>query len=68
MAKKLKRQTRKDISPLAAESSSTSELPTTDKLANFNPDYTHVIQDLRRIGILAGSFVVILVILSFFLH
>jgi adenosine/AMP kinase len=34
----------------------------------FNPDYTYVIQDLRRIGILAGSFFVILVVLSFFLR
>lgn len=36
--------------------------------SEFNPDYSHVIQDLRRIGILAGSFIVILVVLSFILH
>jgi hypothetical protein len=36
--------------------------------AEFNPDYTHVVSDLKRIGILAGSFVVVLVVLSFFLH
>ena len=34
----------------------------------FNPDYTHVKRDLRRIGLLAGSFTVILVALSFFLR
>ena len=33
----------------------------------FNPDYSHVKSDLNRIGILAGSFVVILVVLSFIL-
>lgn len=33
----------------------------------FNPDYSHVKRDLRRIGILAGSFVLILIALSFFL-
>jgi len=33
----------------------------------FNPDYTHVKRDLRRIGVLAGSFFVLLVVLSFFL-
>ena len=33
----------------------------------FNPDYTHVIHDLKQIGIMAGSFLVILVALSFFL-
>jgi len=31
-------------------------------------DYTHVKKDLRRIGILAASFVTIFVILSFFLN
>ena len=34
----------------------------------FNPDYTHVKRDLRRIAVLAGSFTVILVVLSFFLR
>lgn len=34
----------------------------------FNPDYSYVKKDLRRIGILAGSFMAILVILSFFLR
>ena len=33
----------------------------------FNPDYTHVFSDLRRIAILAVSFVVILVALTFFI-
>jgi len=33
----------------------------------FNPDYTHVKRDLSRIGVLAGSFFAILVVLSFFL-
>lgn len=34
----------------------------------FNPDYSQVKADLKRIGILAGSFFVILVVLSFFLR
>jgi hypothetical protein len=34
---------------------------------NFNPDYTYVKKDLQTIGILAGIFITILVILSFFL-
>ena len=38
------------------------------KSAAFDPDYTHVIKDLKRIGILAGSFIVLLVILSFILN
>jgi len=36
--------------------------------SEFNPDYSYVIKDLRRIGILAGSFFVILIVLSFFLR
>ncbi len=34
----------------------------------FNPDYSHVRSDLKRIGILAGSFISVLVVLSFFLR
>ena len=34
----------------------------------FNPDYTYVKRDLRRIGTLAGFFVLVLVVLSFFLR
>jgi hypothetical protein len=34
----------------------------------FNPDYSPVIKDLKRIGTLAGSFFIILVVLSFFLR
>ena len=35
---------------------------------SFNPDYTYVRQDLKRIGILAGTFISFLVILSFFIN
>jgi len=34
----------------------------------FNPDYGYVKKDLKRIGLLAGSFFVVLVVLSFFLR
>ena len=34
----------------------------------FNPDYTYVVNDLKRIGALAGSFFLILVALSFILR
>ncbi len=33
----------------------------------FNPDYSYIIKDLKRIGVLAGSFFVILIALSFIL-
>jgi hypothetical protein len=35
---------------------------------DFQPDYTYVIKDLKRIGVLAGSFVTILIVLSLFLR
>lgn len=31
----------------------------------FNPDYTHVKRDLKRIGVLAGAFIGLLIALSF---
>ena len=34
----------------------------------FNPDYTYVKRDLRRIGTLAGFFITVLIVLSFFLR
>lgn len=68
MSKKRKRQVRPDtpekIQAASPLSSSSSFRSTSDA---FNPDYSYVKRDLRRIGILAGSFVAILVILSFFL-
>ena len=45
-------------------SSSTAASSSTE----FNPDYSYVVTDLKRIGILAGSFITILVVLSFFLR
>jgi hypothetical protein len=33
----------------------------------FKPDYTFVVKDLKRIGLLAGSLILGLIILSFFL-
>ena len=55
MAKNNKRTTTVSMAP----SSSRTE---------FNPDYTYVKKDLARIGTLAGFFIVVLVVLSFFLR
>lgn len=64
MAKKSKRQSRRSsgVSSAYASSSGSRSLST-----DFDPDYTYVISDLKRIGILAGSFFVVLVILAFIL-
>jgi len=37
------------------------------KSTEFNPDYSTVKKDLTRIGTLAGFFIVVLVVLSFFI-
>jgi hypothetical protein len=67
MAKKSKRRvnrstSRSTVAPVTPAESTRSF----DR--DFNPDYTHVINDLKRIGTLAASFLVILVILSFILR
>ena len=59
MAKKSKRQVsrRSRSSKISAASG-----------GEFNPDYTAVKKDLKTIGSLAGFFVLVLVVLSFFLR
>lgn len=57
MAKKSKRTTTTTVSM-------TSQPARTE----FNPDYTYVKRDLVRIGTLAGFFITVLVVLSFFLR
>jgi hypothetical protein len=58
MSKKSKRQvsrqTPRPVLPLAA------------KATEFNPDYSITKRELRRIGILAATFVLILVVLAIF--
>ena len=50
--------------PAAARSFSRRATSTTE----FAPDYTYVKKDLKRIGTLAGSFFVLLIILSFIIR
>ena len=40
----------------------------TESRTEFNPDYSYVKRDLKRIGTLAGFFVTVLIVLSFFLR
>ncbi len=56
MAKKTRRQVSKSAAFVAAP-----------RATEFNPDYTQTKRDLSRIGILAGGFFVILIVLSFFI-
>lgn len=66
MAKKSKRQVRKGVNTTTEQS--VSDPLVSNRPSGFNPDYHHVIQDVRRVGILAGSFIIILVVLAFILH
>ncbi len=74
MSKKYKRQVRRDASTTTEDrptASTPGAAPTRSQFSNqpvFNPDYSYVIKDLRRIGVLVGSFITILVVLSFFLR
>ena len=57
MSRKHKRQVSRSAAFIAAP-----------RVADFNPDYTYVRRDLRRIGVLAAGFFVILVALAFILR
>jgi len=57
MSRKHRRQVSKSAAFVAAP-----------RATEFNPDYTYVRRDLRRIGVLAAAFFVILVALSFILR
>jgi hypothetical protein len=57
MSRKNRRQVSKSAAFMAAP-----------RPTEFNPDYTYIKRDLSRIGILAGAFFIILVVLKFFLH
>jgi hypothetical protein len=72
MSKKQKRQVSQNITPsTAASRPAASATPTFSRRPatqpEFKPDYSHVITDLKRIGTLAVSFFVILIVLSFIL-
>ena len=43
-------------------------LTSTPAAVEFDPDYSNIKHDLKRIGMLAGSFFAILIVLSFFLR
>lgn len=78
MAKKYKRnvsnsaarQTPANVSaPASTPAEKTASSPNSRRgVTEFNPNYDYVIKDLKRIGTLAGSFFVILIILSFILN
>ena len=65
-SKRNKRQVRKTTTPVASSAPARSTIPS--QVESFNPDYSFVKKDLRRIGTLASIFLTILVVLTFFLR
>jgi hypothetical protein len=66
MSKKTQRKVSEPVATTERKISSTSGRASLS--AEFNPDYTPIIKDLKLTGILAGTFIGILVIFSFFLR
>ena len=66
MSKKSKRRARKVTQKTLVEPTTSSA--STPSQASFSPDYSYVSKDLGRVGILVGSEVVLLIVLTFFLH
>ena len=70
MAKKIKKRSTSAATAVLgnAETGTPKATAARASTSEFSPDYSFVKKDLKRIGILAGSFFVILVVLSFFLR
>ena len=66
--KKLRKNPKAARTAAGMRSSFTAQGSRIYKTDDFQPDYTYVKEDLKRIGILAGSFVTLLIVLSFFLR
>ena len=72
MSKKNKRQVRKTtaspapVVPGAAPVAQVTPARAIDR--EFNPDYSYVKKDLKRIGTLAGLILIILIVLTFVLY
>jgi hypothetical protein len=74
MAKKYKRSvatspsTRTETTAVVATEKPGSVFARRSSIAEFNPDHSYVIKELKRIGTLAGSFFIVLIVLSFFIN
>jgi hypothetical protein len=55
-------------SPVTSRPAASPAVSRSSYSQEFNPDYHLVIQDLKKIGILAVTFISLLVVLSFFLR
>jgi hypothetical protein len=68
MSKKNRKKYRNKIAVAARSDSPNLAGPGISRSTEFNPDYSYVIKDLKRIGSLAVFFLGVLVVLSFVLR
>jgi hypothetical protein len=67
MSKKNRKKFRNKMEA-AARNNTVVVNPVVQRSSEFNPDYSYVIKDLKRIGTLAVFFLTVLVVLSFILR
>jgi hypothetical protein len=67
MSKKNRKKYRNKIAAAARNNAAVLN-PVAQRTSEFNPDYSYVIKDLKRIGTLAIFFLTVLVVLSFILR
>ena len=68
MSKKNRKKYRNKIAVAARLDHPNPASPIVSRSTEFNPDYSYVIKDLKRIGSLAVFFLGVLVVLSFILR
>ena len=68
MAKKRNRNVSKSTAKVSEASATSTTSRRRLSSTEFDPDYSDIVSDLKRIGTLAASFFVILIVLSFFLR
>lgn len=67
MAKRKGKKSRAAIADTVRQNAAQTEVEATYKSSDFNPDYSDVYKDLKRIGLLAGIFLAVMITLSFFI-
>lgn len=67
MAKRKGKKSRTAITDTVRQNAAQTEVEATYKSSDFNPDYSDVYKDLKRIGLLAGIFLAVMITLSFFI-
>lgn len=68
MSKKNRKTQRRPNLPPSQPAAPTPHAEPAGRTAGFNPDYSYVFKDLKRIGLLAGIFILTLIIASLFVR